>query len=406
MDAMYEMLRAKNGGLKKEVNEFAKKLVNMPSDSLKEENVAVMVEKEMKDNGYDKVFRDKAGNVVGVIFGRENTPNVLLTSHMDAVAIGDAKEWSVDPFGAEIKEGKLFGRGAADCKAGLAAQVYAGVLLKRSILPLQGNVIVAATVAEENGLSNGTKCLLGETLPELGLKPDIAILGEPTNLGMYYGHDGWMEMKINVESANSFNVADAANAIKQELSTGYTGRGDFEVSDPVFSNSSAGCRAEINYRTRLNVSEDADAVVNQTERRAMQAAKPAGRVAVSAFVRKEDQTLYTGHRIMTQFITHAWASDPFCQIIERARQALEAGGVKVTPDKWKLGSLGMGTAGSVLLNQFKVPTIGYGPGKVEMAHAVDEYVELEKISEAVYGTAIMAHGIAGIPVCGWTLDEI
>ena len=78
----------------------------------------------------------------------------------------------------------------------------------------------------------------------------------------------------------------------------------------------------------------------------------------------------------------------------------------MVPDKWKLGSLGMGTAGSVLLNEFKVPVVGYGPGAIEQAHATDEYVELEKISEAVYGTALIAHGIAGIPVCGWTLDEI
>jgi acetylornithine deacetylase/succinyl-diaminopimelate desuccinylase-like protein len=66
----------------------------------------------------------------------------------------------------------------------------------------------------------------------------------------------------------------------------------------------------------------------------------------------------------------------------------------------------MGTAGSVLTNEFKIPTIGYGPGCEDQAHARDESVEVEKIRMAAYGTASIAHGLVGIPVCGWTSDEI
>lgn len=403
---MYEMLRAKNSGLKKDVVEFTKKLVNTPSVSLKEENVALLVEKEMKNNGFDKVFRDKAGNVIGIIFGREAGPNVLLISHMDTVPVNDVPEWTKEPFNAQIVDGKLFGRGASDCKSGIAAQIYAGVLLKRSYLPFQGNIIVVATVSEMNGLSLGTKEMMKETLPELGFKPDIAILGEPTNLGVYYGHDGWMEIKMYVESENSYNINDAINAIKDELSTGYTDKSDFEIDNPVFLNTHSGYRAEISCRKRITHFEDAENILKQTEHRAKVAVKPMGTVLVSAFLRKENQMLYTGHKIMTQYITHAWSTDPYIPVIERARQSLEAGGIKVNMGKWKLDSLGMGTAGSVLLNEFKLPVIGYGPGTEEMAHAIDEYVDVEKISEAVYGTALIAHGIAGITVCGWTLDEI
>ena len=63
-------------------------------------------------------------------------------------------------------------------------------------------------------------------------------------------------------------------------------------------------------------------------------------------------------------------------------------------------------AGSVLVNDFKIPTIGYGPGCEAQAHERGEFVELEKMYTAIYGTAAIAHSLIGIPVCGWTADEI
>ena len=76
------------------------------------------------------------------------------------------------------------------------------------------------------------------------------------------------------------------------------------------------------------------------------------------------------------------------------------------PGKWQLGRSGMGTAGGVLVKEFDVPTIGYGPGLEEQAHAADECVEMDKLAEAVYGTALIAHSLIGVPVFGWTCDEI
>ncbi len=403
---MYEMLRAKNDGLRRDVIEFTKKLIKEPSESLKEENVATLIENEMKSNDYDEVFKDKAGNVIGMILGRENDTNILLISHMDTIGVKDINEWTKDPYGAEIEDNRIFGRGASDCKAGIASQVYAGVLLKRSMLPLKGNLIVASTVAEKNGLSIGTRFLMNETLPQMKIKPDIVILGEPTDNNLYYGHDGWAEIKLNIEAENSFNVVDATDAIKQDLFAGEEKNFEYEVSEPVFVNNENGCRAEMILRTRIKEGDNIDAIVNRTERMASLAVKPVGKVALSAFVRNENEMLYTGHVMMTKYITHAWAINPYHPMIERARQSLEAGGLKVFIDKWKLGMLEMGTAGSVLTKEFNIPAIGYGPGTVEAAHGVDEYVKIENIFQAIYGTTLITHGIIGIPVCGWTLDEI
>jgi acetylornithine deacetylase/succinyl-diaminopimelate desuccinylase-like protein len=405
---MYQMLKGKLDGLKKDAVDFTKRLINEQSTSLNEGAVAGIVENEMTKLGFDKVFRDKAGNVAGIIYGRENAPSILLCSHMDTVAPGPAGAWNGNPCSAEVKDGKIFGLGAADCKGGIAAQVYAAKLLKRSLLPMNGNIVVACTAAEENGLSMGTRFLMEETLPELLIKPEFAILGEPTNLGLYYGHDGWMEFNINLESGNGFNIEDAANEAVKEINWDYSGRGpgEYDVDKPYFSDAAEGKHALIRVRNRLYNGEDEEKYVERMGRRVTTAIRPIGTMGINTAIRKEKQQMYTGRKTSATYVAKAWSTNPFDPMIERARQALYAAGCDVKPGRWELGKLGMGTAGGVLLNDFKIATIGFGPGREEEAHAANEYVEIDKLIEAIFGTAVIVHGIAGVPVCGWTVDEI
>jgi acetylornithine deacetylase/succinyl-diaminopimelate desuccinylase-like protein len=136
------------------------------------------------------------------------------------------------------------------------------------------------------------------------------------------------------------------------------------------------------------------------------AAQATGTVAVAVAVRQENQRLYTGQTTLVRRVVHAWMTDPFHVLMERARQALSAADCLARPGKWALDRIGMGTAGSVLTRDFQVPTIGYGPGTELMAHALNESVDIGKISEAAYGTAAIVHSLIGIPVFGWTTDEI
>jgi acetylornithine deacetylase/succinyl-diaminopimelate desuccinylase-like protein len=412
---MYTILRNKNDGLKSEMIRFARELVHTPSVSLQESKAADLVEAKMREVGYDQVFRDEAGNVIGMILAREAEPTVLLNCHLDTVAPEPADDGQTSPAaGACLKNGRLYGLGAADCKGGLAAQVFAGALLERSMLPLRGNLIVAATVAEENGRSIGVRRLMEHTFPKLGLKPTYAILGEPTSMGLYYGHDGWLEMDILVKGSDPFQVDDAARAIFDDM--GERGsRGDSRAPSPLemmairqprFENANGVRHATIPVSRRLAPGEDAGHVLNLVRHSAVLVAQPIGAVAVEVAIRQEPQLLYNGQTTMVRHITHAWSIDPFHPLMSRARHSLAAAECEVRPGKWQLGRLGMGTAGSVLVKEFNVPTIGYGPGNETLAHAAGEYVETDKMVEAVYGTAAMVHGLIGIPVCGWTSDEI
>ena len=404
---MYSLLKSKNSGLRDGALEFTRDLVAIPSHSLQEKDVAVRIIREMNAVGFDKVIQDDAGNVVGLMGGRSAAPTLLLNTHMDTVKPGSEEQWGESPYSARITEGRLYGVGASDCKGGIAAQVYAGALLKRSLLPLQGNLVVAVTTAEENGCSVGIRTLLDQTLPDLNLNPTRAILGEPTDLGLYYGHDGWLEMDIHVEGSNPFLVNDAAEAIFREYTESSTEHSDlYTVSCPSFDNPHGARRATIQVNRRMRDSEELSTVITQTRHEAGLVAQPTGSVAVDVEVRKETQKLYTGKTSVVRRQAYAWSTDPFDSLVERARQALSAAACPVRPAKWNLNHVGMGTAGGVLTREYNIATIGYGPGEEDMAHTVHESLDLNKLFECIYGTSAIVHSLIGIPVFGWSTDEI
>lgn len=409
---MYDLLKRKNKRTREYALEFARDLIRTPSVSLQENEVADRVEQEMEELLYDEVLRDDAGNVVGVMRGRENGPTLLLNCHMDTVGVDSEKEWNKPPFGAEVDRGRLYGRGAADCKGGLAAQVYAAALLKRALLPLKGNIVVAATVAEENGRSVGVRELISRTLPDLKLEPDYAILGEPTHLALYYGHDGWVELELQIKGSDPFQVDDAAQAIHAELQSEMESpsdaadRQDADVREPWFEGQGGTRRARISMDSRLRSADELEKQLRRVQRNATLVADSVGAVAVDVTVGSEQQTLYTGRTVTVRNVTHAWSIDPFHSLMGRARSALQAAGCPARAGTWHLDRLRMGTAGSVLVNEFNIPTIGYGPGSEVEAHSPDECVEVDNLNEAIYGTAAIAHKLVGIPVFGWPADEI
>lgn len=409
---MYERIKNRSEFNRDEILNFTSKLVQTASPSFDEVKAARLIKEKFVALGYDEVFCDDFGNVVGILYGRHPKSTVLLNCHMDTVNHIDTSEWDFDPFCGSVKDGKLLGLGATDCKGGLVAQMYAGAILKHSLLPLEGDLVVAATVAEDNGKSLGVKGLIENTLKEMNLIPTYAILGEPTELGLYYGHDGWCTFDITIEGADAFHVDDATRMIMEDFDLNGSAhkfsdnQENMDIMSPRFEDYSGSRRAVIPVSRRLRQEEKVDEVISQIRHNMKLVARNSGTVSVDVMVHQEEQKLYTGRTSLVKHITNAWATEPFHPLIERSRQALSAAGCEVRPGKWKLDRLGMGTAGSVLVKEFHIPTIGYGPGIEEVAHKPNEYVMTDKLVEAVYGTASIVHSLIGVPVFGWTSDEI
>jgi len=411
---MYDLLRRMNEGLRSGLLRFVRELIQTPSLSFQEAAVANQVQAQMDRIGFDKVLRDEAGNVLGVLFGSGDR-TLLLNSHMDTVAAGPEELWRHPPTSGVVEEGRIHGRGAADCKAGVAAQVFAGALLKRSLLPLEGNIVVAATVAEETGGSIGVRALLEKTLPELKMTPTFAVLGEPTGLDVYHGHEGWLELEMRVEGTDPFEVEDTATRLVFNTfgppgagpSTA-NGSDDMVLYKPQLERAEGRTRATIPLDRRWRDGEDVEEIVGHLKGKACAVLDraPSDDLAIDVRVREEDRKLYNGRTTPVRHLVWPWATDPFHPLIARTRDALAAAGCDAQVAKWRLDRIGMGTAGGLMVNDFGIPTIGYGPGREGMAHAPNEYVEIDKLVQAVYGTAAIAHALVGIPVYGWTSQEI
>ena len=405
---MYDLLKNKLDGLQGELVAFAQELLRTHSPSGDERKAGALVIDQMNTLGFDRVFADELGNVVGIMHGIEEGPTLMLSSHLDTVGTGNLATWNESPWSGRIEGGRLHGLGAADCKGGLAAQVFAAGLIKRSLLPLRGHLIVAGTVLEENGVSIGMRGLVSHTLKDLGLRPDYAVLGEPTDLGLFYGHDGRAELEITVRGINPFRVTDAAELVSRALDEpgDESGIEETAVGDTRFEDGPGFRQAVISLERRLGSNDSVNSLISRMRGEAVRAASSAGAVDVEVCVRERSEILPSGLVVNAKRITQAWSTDPFSPLISRSRQALSAAGCEVKPGRWKLARLGMGTAGSLLVNEHGIPTVGYGPGHEEQAHREGESVAISKLVDCAYGTAAIAHSLVGVPVFGWIPDSL
>jgi acetylornithine deacetylase/succinyl-diaminopimelate desuccinylase-like protein len=164
-------------------------------------------------------------------------------------------------------------------------------------------------------------------------------------------------------------------------------------------------RARIPIRCRIPQGDRAELIAQRIQQEAFLATGNVRGVTLQVAVEEEKQRLYTGRIMRVRKVTPAWRIDPFSALMERSRRALSAAGMQANSGTWHLDRLGMGTAGGVLVQEFGIPTVGFGPGHEDQAHAVDEFVSVENIGAAVYGTATICHALIGVPVVGWTSNE-
>src|SRR5215468_7819639 len=140
--------------------------------------VASHVEGWMRSQGFDVEVQQVAPgrpNVLGAIGEAAAGPTLLLEGHTDVVTEGDPSAWTHPPFAAELVDGKIYGRGAADMKSGLAAAMIAAAAIKRSGAPLAGRLVVGALVDEEGDMI-GAKHLCATPI---GRELSAAIICEP-----------------------------------------------------------------------------------------------------------------------------------------------------------------------------------------------------------------------------------
>lgn len=156
------------------------KLVRCASVTPVNDGALEVLEEVLGAAGFDCTRVDRGGicNLFARWGNKGNTKSFGFNGHTDVVPIGDEVDWSMPPFGAEIKDGIMYGRGTTDMKSGVAAFVAAAVDFVKDTPP-DGSIVLAITGDEEGDALDGTTALL-DYMAENGERMDVCLVGEPT----------------------------------------------------------------------------------------------------------------------------------------------------------------------------------------------------------------------------------
>jgi len=180
---------------------------SLTSEGTGEAKIGAYVAKELKELGLEVVTQEiEPGrvNVIGTLKGSGSGRSLLLNAHMDTVGV---EGMTIDPFGAEIRDGRLYGRGAQDMKASLAAMMTATKALVDAGITLAGDLLITG-VADEEHSSIGTEALVRQ------FKADAAIVTEPTDMQISRAHRGfiWYDVETVGRAAHGSRYAEGIDA--------------------------------------------------------------------------------------------------------------------------------------------------------------------------------------------------
>lgn len=362
-----------------------------------EQQAARLFKESMLALGFDRAWTDGAGNVIGEIKGANPGPRLLFDGHIDTVEVSDQDKWTTDPFGGEIKDGRLYGRGATDMKCAVAAMLYGLAPLTKAKERLAGSIYVSGTVCEETfeGLA------LGRVIE--AVRPDYVVIGEASALSLKRGQRGRAEIAVTTfgRSAHSSNPAVGKNAVMMMLklvdlisrqpvsSDSFLGEGILELTD-IISNPYPGAsvvpnRCRVTFDRRTLVGETEASVLAPIQQAIARLQSSDDDFRATAELVEASQLCYTGELISGKRFFPAWVLPEDHELVTGALSSLRQTGLDPELTKYSFctnGSYSAGIAG--------IPTIGFGPGREDGAHVVDEHIELRQLFGAAAGYQAIA----------------
>ncbi len=172
--------------------DFTQRLIQTPSMSGEEGTIAKLVEQECRSLNFDEVTIDPIGNVIARLYGQDRSlPAIVINTHLDHVDPGDPKLWHSGAFEAAIRDGRIYGRGAADIKGPVATQVYALAALIQAGQRPKRDVVFSCVTEEEIGGAGAIYWAEHVDYP-IGL----IMIGEPTSNNVALGHRGIRQVQV------------------------------------------------------------------------------------------------------------------------------------------------------------------------------------------------------------------
>ena len=412
----YEAIKAAAEGYKADMVRFLRAMISHPSDSCEEKEVVACIKAELEKLGYDKVEVDGLGNVIGWM--GEGDKIIAIDSHIDTVGIGNRENWTADPYEGYETDEIIYGRGGSDQEGGMASAAYGVRIMKDlGLIPEGYKIMVVGSVQEEDCDGMCWQYIVNKD----GIRPEFVISTEPTDGGIYRGHRGRMEIRVDVKGVSChgsapergdnaiFKMADILQDIRDLNNNGcsestvikglvkmldpkynpehyedarFLGRGTCTVSQIYFTSPSRCAVADscsISVDRRMTAGETWETCLQEI--RDLPAVKKYGEdVQVSMYM--YDRPSWTGEVYETEAYFPTWInreSAAHVKALSDAHKALfgkkrigapSAMGTREgrpLTDKWTFSTNGVSIQG-----RYGIPCVGFGPGAESQAHAPNE----------------------------------
>jgi succinyl-diaminopimelate desuccinylase len=408
-------------GIADEMISFLQDLVRIPTVNPPGENYVAGAEcigEKLKEFGYQTHYIAAEGlnehtpkyprvNVLGRMEGSTPRPSLHFNGHFDVVPVGDG--WTVDPFGALIRDGKLYGRGVSDQKAGIAASIFAVEAIRRAGIKLRGTVEQSGSVDEESGGFAGVAFLakqgwIGQD------KTDYVIITEPTNVDrVCLGHRGvyWFKVTTHGRIAHGCmphfgvsaidHMADFLHGVTHELKPALAQRKTVAPVEPPGSrfasinvNSVFGGQGEEGTQTPC-VADRSGAIFDRRFLSEENFEDVRGEIhAMLADLQAKDPEFK--YNIEDLMIVHPVHTDENCDLVQTISGSVE----KIFGRKPKLtASPGTYDQKHIVRIASVSQCIAYGPGILDQAHLPDEYCLVEDVINSAKIMALTAMQLLG-----------
>ncbi|MEW5693707.1 MAG: YgeY family selenium metabolism-linked hydrolase [Candidatus Hydrogenedentota bacterium] len=374
---------------------FMRDLIRIPGESTKEEEVIKRTEEEMKKCIFDDVFIDPMGNVIGRIGSGKTI--IAIDAHMDTVGVGDRSSWQWDPYEGKVENDIIFGRGAADQRCAMVGMVYGGRIIKELELIDDYTLYIVGSVQEED--CDGLPWLY--IVKEDKIIPECVMITDSTNMNIYRGQRGRMEIRVTVQGRSCHGSAPerGINAIykmvpiiegieklnKKLKKDKFLEKGTITVTQIFFQGPSQcavpdSCTIHID--RRLTLGETKESAIAE-----IKSLKGAGDATVEVPVYRQPSWRGVVYEMEKYYPTWVLPKDHIA--VKSATKAFK----KVLKRKPVIGKWTFSTNGVAVMGILGIPCVGFGPADEIYAHSVLDQVPIQHLvdSAKVYAAWPLAY---------------